>query len=94
MRIYEPTSISSVLCSCYGSIFPKVLLRSLLCSCFGGLAYYVSYTYKYDLGSDGDLHQYIAVIIGLLLVFRTNFSYQRWHDGLAQVTTLLFSILG
>ena len=70
---YDSANLLEVLFTCRGSVFPKVFFRSALCAGLGGLSYWlVLQGILTDVNVD--LHTYVGVILGLLLVFRTNIS--------------------
>ena len=70
---YDSSNLLEVLFTCRGSVFPKVVFRSALCAGLGGLAYWLSEK-GFLTDANVDLHTYVGVILGLLLVFRTNIS--------------------
>jgi ion channel-forming bestrophin family protein len=67
-----------------GSIFPAVLPRVLL---FGGFGVFVSFLHHasvpFEFRTLGDLTNNVAcnLVLGLLLVFRTNTAYERFWEG-------------
>merc|ERR1711998_143115 len=79
---------SRSLFSLQGSIFPKVFLRSLVVGVGSGLSAVLTFEFAQDfflknLGSNNntDIHSYLSVIVGLLLVFRTSIAYGRYDHG-------------
>lgn len=63
-----------------GSVVPEVLPRSLLCGLFGGVVYILHlYQIKVSLPILGSLIP--NIVLGLLLVFRTNTAYERFWEG-------------
>ncbi|AFY70368.1 hypothetical protein Pse7367_2101 [Thalassoporum mexicanum PCC 7367] len=63
-----------------GSVIPNVLPRAALCGMFAGVVYICS---KYGLTLNTPfLGSFIAnIVLGLLLVFRTNTAYERFWEG-------------
>jgi putative membrane protein len=63
-----------------GSVLPVVLPRTILCGMFGLLI-----SFLYDLGipisAPPALASLISVVLGLMLVFRTNTAYERFWEG-------------
>ncbi|MFN5390478.1 MAG: bestrophin family ion channel, partial [Pseudanabaena sp.] len=63
-----------------GSVVPEVLPRSLMCGLFG-IFIYILYLYqvKVSLPILGNIIP--NIVLGLLLVFRTNTAYERFWEG-------------
>jgi putative membrane protein len=63
-----------------GSVVPEVLPRSLLCGLFGAFIYILYlYQVKVSLPILGSIIP--NIVLGLLLVFRTNTAYERFWEG-------------
>ncbi|MBD2188579.1 bestrophin family protein [Pseudanabaena mucicola] len=63
-----------------GSVVPEVLPRSILCGLFGGIVYIMHlYQIQVSLPILGSLIP--NIVLGLLLVFRTNTAYERFWEG-------------
>ncbi len=64
-----------------GSVIPEVLPRSLLCGLFGVFIYiiHISTNLKVSLPILGSIIP--NIVLGLLLVFRTNTAYERFWEG-------------
>lgn len=63
-----------------GSIIPRVIYRSLFCGIFaGGISYLDAFKYEVQLPVLSSVIP--SVVIGLLLVFRTNTAYERFWEG-------------
>ena len=64
-----------------GSVIPEVLPRSLLCGLFGVFIYiiHISTNLKVSLPVLGSIIP--NIVLGLLLVFRTNTAYERFWEG-------------
>lgn len=62
--------------------FSKLIYRTIA---IGVLSYILSYAYQHSSFSNisipPTMHSLIGIVMGLLLVFRTNTSYERWWDG-------------
>jgi len=62
--------------------FSKLIYRTIG---IGLLSYLLSYLYSHsefrDISVPPTMHSLIGIVIGLLLVFRTNTSYERWWEG-------------
>ncbi|MEN9223746.1 MAG: bestrophin family ion channel, partial [Thermostichus sp. BF3_bins_97] len=63
-----------------GSVVPAVLARTLICGLFGVLV-----SILYELGLPLALSALVAfvpnIVLGLMLVFRTNTAYERFWEG-------------
>jgi putative membrane protein len=64
-----------------GSVFPRVALRSLMFAGLAAAVVAVGEQTSIDLGITGAAHAMVGVALGLLLVFRTNASYDRYWEG-------------
>jgi putative membrane protein len=76
---YESKNWAQVLFRLRGSVVPALLPRILICAALGGLAAWLFETYHFKLPPIA--HQILGVALGLLLVFRTNASYDRYWEG-------------
>jgi putative membrane protein len=76
---YEPKSWSKVAVQLRGSVVPRVIGRTLAASLIGVVALYVHRTSGFGIAPI--LHTLVGAALGLLLVFRTNASYDRWWEG-------------
>lgn len=63
-----------------GSLVKEILGRVLLCTAWSGFIVYV-HSNHYSLGIPAIAHTLIGTALGLLLVFRTNASYDRFWEG-------------
>ncbi|MEG4145120.1 bestrophin family ion channel [Microcoleus sp. Pol12B5] len=63
-----------------GSVIPSILPRVLLCGGFGG---FISFLYFFNLPVSLPILSSIvpSIVLGLLLVFRTNTAYERFWEG-------------
>lgn len=76
---YQPKSFFRIVLQLQGSVVPILVPRILLCAVLGGLAAYLYATHGLKLPSIA--HTLLGVALGLLLVFRTNASYDRFWEG-------------
>jgi ion channel-forming bestrophin family protein len=76
---YESKSFFRILFQLRGSVLPTLVPRILACAIMGGLAAYLFDTRGLKIPSI--LHTLVGVALGLLLVFRTNASYDRYWEG-------------
>jgi ion channel-forming bestrophin family protein len=74
-----------------GSVVPEVLPRSLLCGLFGFFVYILYlYQVKVSLPVLGSIIP--NIVLGLLLVFRTNTAYERFWEGRKAWGTLVNTV--
>ncbi len=76
---YDSKNWLSVLSRMRGSVLPALLPRLLLCAAIGAGAAWLFVSYGFKLPSIA--HTLVGVALGLLLVFRTNASYDRYWEG-------------
>jgi len=76
---YDPKNLASVIFRLRGSVFVRMLPRVLLAGVIGQISY-VAYL-RIGLKFPTIVHTLIGVALGLLLVFRTNASYDRYWEG-------------
>jgi len=76
---YEPKSFFRVVTQIHGSVIPVLLPRIVLCIGLGVAAAYGHTAYGLKLPSIA--HTLLGLALGLLLVFRTNASYDRFWEG-------------
>ena len=76
---YDSKNWSSVLFRMRGSVLPALLPRILICAALGGVAGWLYAAYGFKLPAIA--HTLLGVALGLLLVFRTNASYDRYWEG-------------
>lgn len=76
---YDPKSFFQILLQQKGSVVPVLAPRILLCAGIGGLSAYLFETRGVKIPSIA--HTLLGVALGLLLVFRTNASYDRYWEG-------------
>ncbi|MFT3774840.1 MAG: bestrophin family protein [Minicystis sp.] len=76
---YQPKSFFRVVVQLQGSVVPILIPRILLCVGLGAAAAYGHANYGIKIPSIA--HTLLGVALGLLLVFRTNASYDRFWEG-------------
>lgn len=76
---YEGRRWLNVILRTHGSVMPRLLPRALVGGAFGGIAAWAFATHQVKLSPIA--HTMIGVALGLLLVFRTNASYDRYWEG-------------
>ena len=79
MVLYDPRSWLSVVFSLHGSVLPRLVPRIVLAAGLGGLAAWLFMERGFKIPSVA--HTMVGVALGLLLVFRTNASFDRWWEG-------------
>ncbi len=76
---YEAGNWQTIVWRVRGTVIPKLVWRVLLAGAVGVLASWLWSSYRVRIPSV--LHTLIGVALGLLLVFRTNASYDRYWEG-------------
>src|SRR5262249_52364692 len=76
---YESKSWTTVILRVHGSVLPALLPRVLLCGAIGAGAAWLYEAKGFKLPAI--MHTLLGVALGLLLVFRTNASYDRYWEG-------------
>ena len=92
----EPVRLGCMNCLCTllvfrGSIFPHVFPIALFYSLVGGVATLLWHRfpdYEEAVATNADMHHYFNLLVGLLLVFRTTTSYQRYEAGVVSAGML------
>ncbi len=79
MILYDPRRWIDILLRVRGSIIPRLAGRTLLSGALGALAAWAFV--ERHVGIASIAHTMIGVALGLLLVFRTNASYDRYWEG-------------
>lgn len=64
-----------------GTVLPRILVRCLLVVALASAAYWLRLEQILDVSIPGTAHALVGVALGLLLVFRTNASYDRFWEG-------------
>ena len=76
---YDSKSWIGVIFRVKGSVAPGLVGRTVLAAALGAAANYLYQHYKFHTPTVA--HTMIGVALGLLLVFRTNASFDRWWEG-------------
>jgi len=76
---YDARNWLAVLTQTHGSVMPRLVPRVLCVALLGVLATYVFEHHAFKLASVA--HTMVGAALGLLLVFRTNASYDRYWEG-------------
>ena len=76
---YDAKNWLSVLLTLRGSVAPRLAPRTLAAAAIGGLAWWLFVTHNFTAPTVA--HTLLGVALGLLLVFRTNASFDRWWEG-------------
>ncbi|MFO0758165.1 MAG: bestrophin family ion channel [Byssovorax sp.] len=76
---YDSKSFARILLQIRGSVIPNIASRIVLCAGIGAGAAYLHETRGVKIPSIA--HTLLGVALGLLLVFRTNASYDRYWEG-------------
>jgi len=77
---YNPKSWFSQLFAIHGSIAPKIILRIILAALWSA-AIVLVHRKVHPVGIPSIVHTLVGLALGLLLVFRTNASYERFWEG-------------
>ena len=64
-----------------GTVLPRIVGRRVLVGVVASGVCYIHYERQVDLAIPATLHAMVGVALGLLLVFRTNASYDRYWEG-------------
>jgi putative membrane protein len=78
---YETKSWVSILLRLRGTVLPRVVLRTFLVVAVAFVVTYVHQEGIRHLATPDVVHTTVGVALGLLLVFRTNASYDRYWEG-------------
>ena len=76
---YDPRNWIGVLAQTHGSVMPRLALRVFCIGLLGVLATFAFEIHKFKLSPVA--HTMVGAALGLLLVFRTNTSYDRYWEG-------------
>jgi len=78
---YETGNWFKILFRINGSVLPKITFRVLVVTLLSCGVTYLNFGLGYELPNSMRLHTVVGVALGLLLVFRTNASYERFWEG-------------
>jgi ion channel-forming bestrophin family protein len=76
---YDPKNWSRIIFHWRGSVMLALVPRIVVCSVIGGLAAWLFESRQFKVPTL--IHTMLGVVLGLLLVFRTNASYDRYWEG-------------
>ncbi len=82
---YEPRNWLRILFRVSGSVLPRIAWRVAFVVVVSCALTYVHFALGYEVPNSVRLHMVVGVALGLLLVFRTNASYERYWEGRIQV---------
>ena len=82
---YEPGRWIKILFRVNGSVLPRIVWRVISAFLVACALTYIERAIGFDLPNSVRLHMVVGVALGLLLVFRTNASYERFWEGRIQV---------
>jgi putative membrane protein len=86
---YEPGRWVKILFRVNGSVLPRIVWRVATVVIVACAMTYLEKGAGYDLPNTVRLHMVVGVALGLLLVFRTNASYERFWEGRIQVGAMV-----
>jgi putative membrane protein len=86
---YEPGRWFKILTRVNGSVLPRIVWRVATVTVVACSAAYAQLELGYELPNTVRLHTVVAVALGLLLVFRTNASYERFWEGRIQAGAMV-----
>jgi putative membrane protein len=78
---YDTRNWLALLSAVRGTVLPRISVRTALCTGIAALVAYLKEAGIADLSVPTVMHTLIGVALGLLLVFRTNASYDRFWEG-------------
>lgn len=84
---YDSKNWLTIVLRMRGSVLPRLLPRILLATGIGGVAAWLYESHRTRVPTIA--HTLIGVALGLLLVFRTNASYDRWWEGRKLLGTMV-----
>lgn len=78
---YDTRNWVRILLTVQGTVLPRIALRTLLVAVIGTLAWLITDRGDANLAIPSSVHTLVGLALGLLLVFRTNASYDRFWEG-------------
>lgn len=78
---YDTRNWLKILVTVHGTVLPRIAVRVLLAAAFGLAAVLLQRHHVVNLAIPPAVHTLVGVALGLLLVFRTNTSYDRFWEG-------------
>jgi ion channel-forming bestrophin family protein len=81
MVSYDTRNWVRILVSVHGTVLPRIVVRVLIAGAIGTAASVLAHEGVIDPSIPSSVHTLVGVALGLLLVFRTNASYDRYWEG-------------
>src|SRR6188768_1912835 len=78
---YDTRNWFRILISLRGTVLPRIAVRVLIAAAIGVVAAVLTREKVVNLAIPPAVHTLVGVALGLLLVFRTNASYDRFWEG-------------
>ncbi len=78
---YDTKNWISVIFRVHGTVLPRLVGRTLFVAAVGAAIAWAHLERGADMPTSGTVHAMVGVALGLLLVFRTNASYDRFWEG-------------
>lgn len=86
---YDTKHWSGILFRLHGSVLPRITGRVVIVVVVAALLTYAELSLGWELPTSRSLHTIVGVALGLLLVFRTNSSYDRFWEGRIQIGAMV-----
>jgi putative membrane protein len=86
---YETKRWAKVIFRVHGTVLPRILWRITIVVLIAIIASYARLERGVDIPTSSVLHSIVGVALGLLLVFRTNSSYDRFWEGRKQIGAMV-----
>src|SRR5262245_45092381 len=81
MVSYDTRNWMAILTRVHGTVLPRIAVRVALVAAVGVAVTLLARERVVDLSIPASVHTLVGVALGLLLVFRTNASYDRFWEG-------------
>ena len=81
MMEYDTKNWLGVVFRYHGTVLPRILMRTVAVAGIGAVLAYADIVLDWQVPLSGTVHAMVGVALGLLLVFRTNASYDRYWEG-------------
>jgi putative membrane protein len=78
---YDPRNWLKLLTTVHGTVLPRIVVRVLVAAAIGVGVVVLAREKVVNLAIPASVHTLVGVALGLLLVFRTNASYDRFWEG-------------
>jgi putative membrane protein len=86
---YDPKRYTAILLRVHGSVLPRIALRVVVVVAVALAVTYADRVLGWTIPTSTTLHAIVGVALGLLLVFRTNSSYDRFWEGRIQIGAMV-----